>query len=124
MTDTAIVTRRAPLVHLRQDRGATNSEYAIVIMRLQSVAEHDLRAVNFHRRKEMAVGWLWPTFRLTADARKIFDIAVPRFEIGVPNRPIDGNSLFQVCFEIEIAPPVALASPGDGLAADLAATNP
>src|SRR2546429_2024015 len=51
-------------------------------------------------------------------------IVVPRSDVRVADWPVDGDPVFQVGFEIEIAPAVALPSPGDGLAADLAAANP
>ena len=69
-------------------------------------------------------GKLRQTFGLAADSGELFDVVVPRRDIGVANRPIDGDAVFQIGFEIEIAPAIALAAPGDGLAADLTATNP
>ncbi len=93
-------------------------------MALQTVAEHDLRAVHLHRRKKVAVRQLRQTFGLAADPREILYVAVPRLHLGIANGPIDRNSLFEVGFKVEIAPAVALASPRNRLAADLPATNP
>src|SRR5579871_5603968 len=51
-------------------------------------------------------------------------MAVPGLDVGVANRPIDGDPFAQVRFEIEITPAVGLASPHDGTAADLPSANP
>src|SRR5439155_11799130 len=53
-----------------------------------------------------------------------FDVVVPRRYVRVANRPVDRYTFFQVRFKIEITPAVALASPGDGLAANLTSANP
>src|SRR5437870_6275443 len=86
--------------------------------------EIQLDAGQLHGRKEFRGGELPQAFRLRADAGKLFDIVVPRSDVRVADWPVDGDPVFQVGFEIEIAPAVALPSPGDGLAADLAAANP
>src|SRR5580704_4436651 len=124
MTNAAVVTRGATFVDLRQNRRTPDRQNAIVVMRFQTVAEHDLRAVHFHRRQKMAVRQLRQTFRLPADPGEIFDVAVPRLHVGITNRPIDRNSLFEVGFEIEVAPAVTLTPPRNGLAADLSPADP
>src|SRR5260370_605317 len=69
-------------------------------------------------------GLLRQAFGLGADAGELFHVVVPGGDVRVADGPIDGDSLFQVGFEVEIAPAIALSSPGDGFAADLAAANP
>src|SRR5215470_2627282 len=90
----------------------------------ERVFKIELDARHFHGRKEFAVGKLRQAFGLAADAGEFFHVVIPGSNVGIANRPIDGDSIFQVGFEIEIAPAIALAAPGDRLSADLASANP
>src|SRR5205807_8971773 len=101
-----------------------DGQSAVVGMFGEGELEVQVDAGQLHGRKEFPVAELPQAFRLPADGGKLFDIVVPRSDVGVADWPVDGDPVFQVGFEIEIAPAVALPSPGDGLAADLAAANP
>src|SRR5690242_4248772 len=90
----------------------------------KGVFEIQFNAGQLHWWKELAVGELAQTFRLTADASEFFDVVIPGGYVGIANRPIDGDSIFQVGFKIEITPAIALPSPSDGLTAHLAPANP
>src|SRR5215472_11201361 len=90
----------------------------------ERVFEIELDARHFHGRKEFAVGKLRQTFSLAADAGEFFHVVIPRSNVGIANRPIDCDSIFQVGFEIEIAPAIALAAPSNGFSTDLAPANP
>src|SRR5258707_54201 len=78
----------------------------------------------FHRRQKFAVGKLRQSFSLPANSGEFLDVVIPRSDIRVANRPIDGDAFLGVGFKIEIAPTIRLAAPGDGLAADLASFDP
>src|SRR6266566_386530 len=117
------IGRSAVLTRVHKGR-TSDGQHAVVEMFGEGVLEIQLDAGQLHGRKEFPVGELPQAFRLPADAGKLFDIVVPRSDVRVADWPVDGDPVFQVGFEIEIAPAVALPSPGDGLAADLAAANP
>ena len=124
MADAAVVASSAALVRLRQDRRAADGQDAVVEIFRQRVAEDHLRAIHLHRRQKLAVGQLRQALGLSADAGEFFHVVVPRRDVGVANRPVNGVAFFQVGFEIEIAPAIALASPSKRLSADLASANP
>src|ERR1700688_2957582 len=54
----------------------------------------------------------------------MFHVFVPGLDVLVADRPVGGNSVAYVGFEIQVAETIALTAPHDGLAANLAATNP
>ncbi len=64
------------------------------------------------------------SFLLAAHADEALDVIVPRRDVGVADRPVDGDAVAQVGLEIEIAPAVHLASPDDRLAAHLPRAEP
>src|SRR6059058_355893 len=90
----------------------------------EGIAEIHFHASHLHRREEFSVRELRQAFGLAADAGKLFDVVVPGREVRIADRPIRSDSLFQVGLKVEIAPAIALPSPGDGFAANLAAANP
>src|SRR5437667_2996603 len=124
MTDAAIMARGTALVDAGEHRRAADGHDAVVEMLGERVFEVQLDTGHFHRGKEFAVRKLREAFRLAANARKFLNIVVPGSDVGIANRPIDGDSVFQVGLKIEIAPAIALAAPGDGLSAHLAPANP
>ena len=63
-------------------------------------------------------------FALSTDANERFDAVVPRSDVLVANRPIDGDTLASVGFEVEVTPAIDLASPDRRLAAYLPRTEP
>src|SRR5205807_10112780 len=83
-----------------------------------------LAGVNFHRRLELAVRELRQAQLFAAHADEPLDVAVPRRDVGVADRPVDAVPVAQVGLEVEIAPAVHLASPDERLAADLVALDP
>src|SRR2546429_291009 len=124
MADAAVMASGAAFVDAGENGRTSDGQHAVVEMFGEGVLEIQLDAGQLHGWKEFPVGELPQAFRLPADAGKLFDIVVPRSDVRVADWPVDGDPVFQVGFEIEIAPAVALPSPGDGLAADLAAANP
>src|SRR5579871_3774833 len=90
----------------------------------EGILEIQLDAGHLHRRQKLAVGKLRKPLGLSADSRKFLHVVVPRCDIRVTNRPIYGNPVSQIGFEIQIAPAVALATPHDRFAADLTPANP
>src|SRR5262249_50839583 len=83
-----------------------------------------LRAGHFHGRQEFSIGQLRQALSLAADAGEFLHVVVPRRDIGIANRPIHRDAVFEVGCKVQIAPAIALAAPRDGLAADLAPANP
>src|SRR5215831_20192590 len=124
MTDAAVMTSGASFVHASEHRGATDGHNAIVKMFCKCFAHVELYASHLHRREESSVGKLRQAFCLTADAGELLDVVVPRRHVSVTNRPVHGDPVPQIRFEVQVAPAIALATPGDGLAADLTAANP
>src|SRR6266851_2977557 len=124
MANAAIVAGGASLVDAREHGRTADGQHAIIKIFGERVLQVQFNAGHFHRREKFPVGQLRQTFGLAADAGDLFHVVVPGSDVRVANGPIDGDSLFQIGFEIEIAPAIALASPGDGLSANLAPTNP
>src|SRR5450631_4363656 len=54
----------------------------------------------------------------------LLHVVIPRRELLVANRPVDGDTVLCVDAEVEVAPAVALASPCQRTAADLIAAIP
>ena len=124
MTNTAIVAGGAAFMDASEDRRAADGHDATVKMFGERIFEIQFDAGHFHGRKELAVGELRQAFGLAADASKFLDVVIPGSNVGITDRPIHGDAVFQVGFEIEIAPAIALAAPSDGFSANLAAANP
>src|SRR5260370_26011796 len=124
MAEAAVVAGGAPLVDASEDGGTADGHHAIIKILGERVFQFQINAGHFHGRKKFPVRKLRQAFGLAADAGELLHVVVPGSNVRVANGPIDGDSLFQIGFEIEIAPAVTLAAPEDGLSADLAATNP
>ena len=77
-----------------------------------------------HGRQEIAVGNHVPTFFLTTDAHKFFDVAVPGRDVFIAQRPIDADTFFGVGFKIMLTPAVGLATPVHGFTPGMVSTNP
>src|SRR5688500_20171008 len=93
-------------------------------MRTESVPHRGFKDVHLHRGLKRAVGQMRKTHRLSAYPDESLDVVVPWRNVRIPNRPIDAVAVACVCLEVEVAPPVNLASPDDRLASDLARTKP
>src|SRR5208282_1405518 len=124
VADAAIMAGSASFVDASEHCGAPNGHDAVVEMFGERGADVLLDARHFHRREEFSVGQLRQALSLAADASELFDVVVPRGDVRIADRPIYGDSFFQIGFKIEIAPAVALAAPGKGLSANLPAANP
>src|SRR5258708_10427865 len=114
----------AALVDFGQDGSAADGHDAVVVMLGERFAEILLDAGHFHWWKKFTVGELRHAVGWAANSRELFDVVVPGREIGITNRPIHRDAVLEVGFEVEVAPAVALASPGKGLAADLTPADP
>src|SRR5262249_13186014 len=110
---------------LREHSAAADRHQALTREVLgDSIFDDKFGASHLHWRKKFAVRKLWQALCLTTDAGELFDVVVPRREVLLPNRPVRGDSIMQIGFEIQIAPAIRLASPDDGTPANLAAANP
>ena len=83
-----------------------------------------LEAVHLHRRQELAVGQLRQAVAAAADAGKALDVVVPRRDVRVADRPVDGDAVARVGLEVEVAPAVRLPPPEQRAAADVIAAHP
>ncbi len=90
----------------------------------KGLPHHVLGAVELHRRKELPVGKLRQPLLPPGDADEVLDVVVPGRNIFIAKRPVDGEAVPQVGFEVEVAPPVGVAAPHDGAPADLTAPDP
>ena len=80
-----------------------------------------LDAVQRHRRQELAVGQLRQALPAAADAGEALDVVVPRRDVLVADRPVDGDARPGVRLEVEVAPAVPLPAPQQRAAADVIA---
>ena len=122
---TAVVAGGTPFVSLGENGGAADCEHALAAKMFgRFIADELLRAIQFHRRKKLAVGQLRQSERFAGNSSEFLDIVVPGSKVGVADGPVNSNSVAEIGFEVEVAPAIALASPRNGTAADLASTNP
>src|SRR5690606_29188397 len=73
-----------------------------------------LHAVVLHRRQELPVGKVWDVFFFTADADEALHIIVPGSDVLIAYGPVYRDAVFEVGFEIEITPSIAVPSPQQG----------
>src|SRR5207248_11730403 len=83
-----------------------------------------LGARHLPRRQELAVRQMRQTQPLPAHADEPLDVAVPRRQVPVSDRPVDAVAVAQVGCEIEVAPPPARPAPDQAAAAELVAADP
>src|SRR5213080_2786213 len=121
----AVMARRAAAMRRGEDRDPADRHDPLGGEPLgDAVPDHLLGAVQRHRRQELPVGQLRQSQPLAAHPDEPFHVVVPRRDVGVADRPVHAEAVPRVGLEIEIAPAVYLPAPHDGLAADLAATDP
>ena len=83
-----------------------------------------LGGVELPRRLEFSVGKMREPLLASLNADELLDVAPPRRQIVVAERPIDAESLARVGLEVEIAPAIDTATPHDRAPADLTSANP
>ena len=83
----AVVAARPALVRLRQDRRAADRHRAPGVAARDRLLDVRLGRRHRHRRQKLAVGKLPEPARLARDADKALDVAVPRRDVGVSDRP-------------------------------------
>ena len=91
---------------------------------LDNFLRGQLAATQPHSRKKLAVGQLRQIFGRSADADKILNAIVIRFEILVAEGPILAVAVIAGGLEFEIAVAIANAGPTKSLAAHLPSANP
>src|SRR5688500_14793931 len=107
----AVVTRLPLTDGLRQHRAATDGDVPSRKCTLDAGLHELLPGVELHRLLELTVRQVRQPELLTGNPGKPLDVAVPRLDVAVPNRPIDAVAVLEVRLEIEVAPPVRLTSP-------------
>ncbi len=75
-------------------------------------------------RLELSIGKLRQTFARTGDTRMPFHVVVPRRQFVIADRPVDRDPLLGIGLKVEVAPTVALSSPGQRATAHLIASIP
>ena len=119
------MTRRASAVALGEDCGSTDGQDPLAGKKFgDCIFDHQFRTIHFHWGQELAIWKLRKSFGLTRDADEIFHIVIPGSDVLVANRPIDGDALAQIRFEIEITPAIRLSSPDNRAATHLTSPNP
>src|ERR1700704_5293495 len=88
------------------------------------ILHDEFAAGHFHGRQEFAIGKLRESLGLAAHADEVLDVVIPGSDVLVANWPVNGNSLAQVGFKIEIAPAIGLPAPDDGASANLPPSDP
>jgi hypothetical protein len=91
---------------------------------MQSSRDQLLAAIERHRRLKLAVGQLRQVLPRALDAGVALDVVVPGGDVGIADRPVDGDTFLRVCLEVEIAPAVTLPPPHQRAATDLIAAIP
>src|SRR5690606_41788245 len=95
-----------------------------LVVRFYPGGEVLLHNIHFHWWKEFAIGKHIQTILVAADARPLLYMAIPRCDVFVSDRPIHAVPILCVGFEIQITEPIALATPCQRTAADVATAIP
>ena len=101
----------AAVVRLREVRRAADDHGASAERLRDALLHLALEAVHLHRRQELPVRELRQAVATAADAGKALGVVVPRRDVGVSDRPVDGDPVARVGLEVEVAPAVRLTSP-------------
>ena len=120
----AVVTGQTITDALRQDGHAPDGHVPVREHLLDARLHELLASVHLHGGLELAVGQVRQSELFAAHADEALDVAIPRCDVGVADRPVDPVPIAQVCLEVEVAPAVHLAAPDERLAAHLVALNP
>ena len=124
LTVSAIVTRRAPVVFLRQYCRAAYREAAVFPSFFNRPFQQPFAAGEFHSGQELPVRQSWVIFIIPAHADELFDAVVIGRKLGVSDGPVIAVPIVACGFQLVIRQPVALAAPHNRAASDVAASNP
>ena len=91
---------------------------------LDGFAEVLFGAVQVEGGEKFAVGQVPDTFLLTLNTDELLNVGVPGGNVLVADGPVDGHAVFGVRLEVVVAPPVTVAAPHDGTAADVVTADP
>ena len=128
----ALAARLAWAAALRQVRrgggvqvgGAAHDHARRRIAGIEFLLERQFHRVEFEGGQEFAVRQHREAFLAAADAGVALDVAVPRRQVGIADRPVGAVAILQVGLEIQVAPAVGLARPHQRLAAQLVPADP
>src|SRR5262245_41274103 len=121
---TAVMTGRAAVMFLCQDRGASDGDLSIFPATLHCPLQQPLAATHFHRRKELAFGKIRDVLVGAAHADEFLDLIVVWRELRVRDRPIIAVAITACSFEFVVRQPIALTAPSDRAATHVPAANP
>src|ERR1700687_2411966 len=124
-TVSAEVTLLAPTVVLCKHGQARVGDYALATeFREQNVPRLLFGRIQWPRCLELPVGHLWKIFPTPLNSDELLDVAPPRSEILVANRPVYAIALLRIGLEVEIAPAVDAPPPHDRAASNLPSAYP
>src|SRR6266550_5393396 len=114
----------AAVVRLRQVCDAGHRQVAPRKRALDPLAHVALGAGHLPGREKLAVRQVREPEPLPAHADEALDVAVPRLQLAIPDRPVDAVAVAQVGLEIEVAPAPAESAPDEAAPAELVAADP
>ena len=80
--------------------------------------------VQRDRRQELAVRQHVQSFARAGDAGEPLYMVVPRRDVGIADRPVGGDAILEVRFEVQVGKPIALPAPHQRAPAYVVATEP
>ena len=104
--------------------GAPRNDLAARKRLLDCRLEHQLAIVEPESRQKFAIGQLRQALFRACDTDELLDVAIPRREIVIADRPVAAVAILGVGFEILRRKPVGLAPPHDRAPAQMIAANP
>ena len=104
----------AAAMALSQNRRASDGHFALAGEALRDgILYHNLGTRHLHWRQKFSIGKLRQSFRLPGDSDEILHVVVPRRNVLITNRPVNGDPFALVRLEIQIAPAIRLPAPHD-----------
>src|SRR3569833_357247 len=97
---------------------------AVLIMPVYFTLDLLFNGTHFKRRKVFAIGQRLQAVPVSANAREFLDVAVPRRNVLIADRPVDSIPETLGSRKFEIAPALAGPPPHDRLTANLVAADP
>jgi hypothetical protein len=111
-------------VRLREIGDAADDQPALVPALPDARRDVLLDDVELHRREELAVGELGQPLGRAAHTDEPLDVVVPRCDVAIADRPVHADAFDDVRLEVDVAPAVAVTSPGERATSDLVAAQP
>ncbi len=124
VAEVAALAGAAPVVGPRQHGHVAHDQVPAGERRRDALSQVLLEAVHLEGWQQVALGKLGESGFLATDADEGLHAVVPGREVRVAQRPVDPDSFLEVGFEVEVAPPEAVARPEERAPAHLVAPEP